>query len=56
MNAPDPWDDLAAAFADVLQLPPITPEELQKLADEYQAEQIETTQCEAHEQSFRSYK
>mgnify|MGYP003481281887 CR=1 FL=1 len=42
----DIWGDFAEVFADVLQMP-LTPEQMDALADEYQREQIATAQSEA---------
>lgn len=48
MNAPrEPWADFCAEFAEDIAAVPLTPAELQKLADEYQREQIEIAQSEA---------
>ena len=50
MNAPrDPW----LAFAEVFGTTPLTDEQLQQCADDYQREQIETARSERAEQEAR---
>lgn len=47
MNIPrDPWEDFAEAFADLLNQP-ITAEQMDEMADDYQRQQIATAQSEA---------
>lgn len=56
MNAPDFWSDFSAVFADELAAKPLTPEQMDAMADEYQREQIATAQSEATQQAIaRSY-
>jgi hypothetical protein len=48
----DIWGDFAEVFADVPQMP-LTPEQMDALADEYQREQIATAQSEAAQEEMR---
>lgn len=54
MNAPrEPWADFCAEFAEDINAKPLTAEELQKLADEYQRDAIDGAQSDAAQDALR---
>ena len=49
MNTPDPWDEFAAVFPEIRELPRLTDAELKALHDDYVRGEMASAQSEAWE-------
>lgn len=56
MNAVDPWAALAAAFPETTAPLLLSPEQIERLREDYEREQIETAQSEMHEANQKEYR